>query len=106
VRAASTGLLTVAGVFLGIALAFSGCTTVSGLSFAEQQTCGPNPPTAWRYECTFIALGVSSAAVIGGFLLRGRRRELGAVLAILLALASMFASFVGWVLPVFASALC
>lgn len=85
---------------------FSGCVTHSGYVFAYEQTCGPNPPTAWRLQCTFIGLGVSTLCLLPALVLLIRGHRLGTAGALLLALISFAASVIGWLLPVFASALC
>jgi hypothetical protein len=99
-------LVRIAAVAFGCAVLFSGCVTLSGYDFAYQATCGPNPPTQWRLECTYVALAVSTLCLIPALVLLVRGREPGTGVALVLALASMAASFFGWLLPVFASALC
>jgi hypothetical protein len=99
-------LVRFAAVAFGCAVLFSGCVTMSGYDFAYQATCGPNPPTQWRLECTYVALAVSTLCLIPALVLMLRGRVTATQVAVLLAFASMAASFFGWLLPVFASALC
>lgn len=99
--------LTVVGwVAFACAVLLSGCATTSGERFAHEATCGPNPPTEWRLECTYVALAASALCLLPALVLLLRRRVIGAVIALLLAAGSIIASMVGYLLPVFASALC
>jgi hypothetical protein len=99
-------LTGIAWLIFGCSALFSGCVTHSGYEFAYQQTCGPNPPTEWRLQCTFIGLGVSSLCLVPALVLLIRGHRIGTAVALLLGFFSMAASVIGWLLPVLASALC
>jgi hypothetical protein len=99
-------LTAIAWVAFCCAVLFSGCVTTSGEEFAHQATCGPNPPTAWRLECTYVALAASALCLVPALVLLVRGHRIGTGLALLLACVSMLASLIGWLLPVLASALC
>ncbi len=98
--------LTVIGwIAFAMAIPFSGCVTVDGHRFAYQQTCGPTPPTAWRLECTYVALAASTACLIPALVLLVRGHKAGTVVALLLAIVSIGASLVGWLLPLLSAAI-
>lgn len=99
-------VLTVIGwLSFGLAAPFSACTTVDGHSFAYQQTCGPNPPTTWRLECTYGALALSTICLVPAFVLLMRGHKTGTGVALLLAVLSIGASFIGWFLPLLVTAI-
>ncbi len=58
--------------------------------------------TEWRLQCTYIALAASTLFLVPALALLVRGRPW---LALLLVFASLSASLMGWLVPVFAAAL-
>jgi mannose/fructose/N-acetylgalactosamine-specific phosphotransferase system component IID len=100
-------VLTVAAwIALGLTVVFAGLTTWHGISFSYQETCGPNPPTEWRQEVTYIGLGIWFLLAIPALVLLLRARQVPTIVSLVLSIVGIFVSFVTMMLPLFAAGLC
>ncbi|MEO8797280.1 MAG: hypothetical protein ABI551_05285 [Polyangiaceae bacterium] len=79
---------------------------VQGLHNATLVSCDGPPPEAWRRSCAYWGLGVALVSdLVGiGLVVRGGSRLL--FFALLLGVLSLGASFVGFLLPIFAAGMC